>query len=262
MKEKINQINQSIDEKRNRLMEKAERYFASIIIPSNITLQQRDVTANSGKVPPIAYILYGIAGLSAVGLAIILYYTCILYTCNKELSATLDKQEKIGDEVVGDWLLLFDNSGLISLFLLGVAVASAIGGYKLSKRTNISKDKVSSYSQNVNIDSLKNEVSTKVLDSVKKITQEWEEFMELKQRELQSAISTSSIDDEEKESMLSKTNIYEIIDIRISEFLSMINSVSNPSDIKNQLDLYKSKLIFAIDSAAKRQISKYNLLCI
>lgn len=218
MKEKINQINQSIDEKRNRLMEKAERYFASIIIPSNSTLQQRDVTANSGNVPPIAYILYGIAGLSAVG---------ALATDSKVLC-------------------------------LGVAAASAFGGYKLSKRTT--NNTVSTQSSNINVSSLKNEVASKVLDSVKKLTQEWDEFMELKQREVQSAISSSSFSDSEKDSMSSKVFIYEVIDISISEFSSMMNRSSNMSEIKNSLTVYKENVISAINHAANEQILKYKLL--
>lgn len=218
MKEKINQINQSIDEKRNRLMEKAERYFASIIIPSNSALQQRDVTTNSGNVPPIAYILYGIAGLSAVG--------------------------------------AFTSDSKVLWF--GVAAASAFGGYKLSKRTT--SNTVSTQSSNINVSTFKNEVASKVLDAVKKITQEWDEFMELKQREVQSAISSSSFSDSEKDSMSSKVFIYEVIDISISEFSSMMNMSRNMSEIKNNLTVYKENVISAINHAANEQILKYKLL--
>lgn len=215
MKEKINQINHSIEEKRDRLKEKAERYFAAIIIPSNSTIQQREVTTNRGNIPPISYILYGIAGLSAVG--------------------TLASDSKV--------------------LCLGIAAASAYGGYKLSKSTT--SNKVSIQSSNINISSTKNEVTSKVLDAVKHITQEWDEFMEIKQREVQSAISSSSLSDSEKESMSSKVFIYEVIDISISEFASMINPISTESNLKTQLDLYKRKVLSAIDSAVMKQIAKY-----
>lgn len=218
MKEKINQINHSIDEKRNRLMEKAERYFASIIIPSNSALQQRDVTPNNGNVPPIAYILYGIAGLSAVG--------------------TLMSDSKV--------------------LCFGVAAASAFGGYKLSKRTT--SNTVSTQSSSINVSSLKNEVASKVLDAVKKITQEWDEFMALKQREIQGIITNSNLNDDEKDSLSSKVFIYEVIDISISEMTSMINKCADIVEIKQVLSIYKGKVKSAIDAAANKQTLKYNSL--
>lgn len=221
MKEKLNQVNQTIEEKRNRLKEKAERYFAAIQLPSNAMPKECDGGNKTRSVPPISYILYGIAGLSA-------------------------------------WGMICSHSKFLCL---GLTVASAFGGYKLSKRTDseVTSIPVQS-SSDINVESLKSEVVSKVLDSVKKITQEWEEFMELKQREVQSAISSSSLGDGEKDSMSSKIFIYEVVDISISEFSSMINSVSNQSDIKIQLDLYRSKFLSAIDAAAMRQMSIYNSL--
>lgn len=220
MKERINQINQSIDEKRNRLMEKAERYFASIIIPSNSAIQQRDVTANSGNVPPIAYILYGIAGLSAVGA--LASDSRVLWFC--------------------------------------VAAASAFVGYKLSKRAYSSENNVSINLMTVNIGSVKNDVTSKVLESIKKITQEWDDFMVLKQREIQGIITNSSLNNDEKDSLSSKVFIYEVIDISVSEMTSMINKCADVAEIKQALSIYKEKVKSAIDAAANKQISKYNSL--
>ena len=113
---------------------------------------------------------------------------------------------------------------------------------------------------NVNIGFIKNDVTSKVLDSVKKITHEWEEFMELKPKEVQSAISSSSLSDSEKDSMASKVFIYEVIDISISEFSSAMNASTNTTDIKNNLSAYKAKVISAIEQAANKQISKYESL--
>lgn len=220
MKEKINQINQSIEEKSSCLKEKAERYFTSITVPLDNSLQQRYIDNKSKSIPPISYILYGITGLSAIG-------------------------------------LLASNS---KCFFLCVAAASAFCGYKLSKRKPIHNGDISIHSQNSNLGSIKNEITSKVLESVKKITQEWEEFMELKQRELQSVISTSSIDDREKDTMLSKTYIYEVVDISMSEFSSMINKSANATEIGQKLSLYKEKVKSEVENAAHKQIIKYTSL--
>lgn len=217
MKEQIRYINQSIDEKRNRLKEKVERYFATI--PS-ISVPQMNQQKKGGKkqVPPISYLLYGVAGLSAIGV------------------------------IASD-----------SKFMcMGLAAISALGGYKLSQIGN-----ADTTLQTVAVDttgSLKNEVVSKVLDSVKKTTKEWEDFMELKQKEIQSVLATSSENEEIKDAMYSKIFIYEIIDISISEFSNLINTSNSISDIKQNLSLYKVKLLSAIDNAANKQIAKYNSL--
>jgi hypothetical protein len=220
MKEIINQINQSIEEKSNRLKEKTERYFAAINIPSSSNTQQSRNIKTNGSVPPISYVLYGIAGLSTVG--------------------ALASESKI--------------------MCLGVAVASAFGGYSISKKMGIKTTPVSRSSPNENIGFVKNEVISKVLDAVKKITEEWEEFMELKQREIQSVISTSSLNENEKDLLSSKVFIFEIIDISISEFSSMVNTSVSAIDIKQKLEVYKDKVVSAIDEAAAKQKDKYNSL--
>ena len=220
MKERISQINRSIEEKQNRLKEKAERYFASIVIPSDDTLRQGNSTSKNESAPPISYVLYGISALSAIG---------ALTSASKVLC-------------------------------LGVAAASAFGGYKLSKRVNLSGDKDAINTTNANVDSIKNEVTSKVIDSIKKITQEWDDFMELKQCEIQSTIANSNLNDNEKDILSSKVFIYEIIDISLSEASSMINKSVDAPEIKQKLLAYKEKVKSAIDNAAHKQISKYNSL--
>ena len=220
MKERIRQINQSIEEKQNRLKEKVERYFASIVIPSDDTLQQRNSTSKNKSAPPISYVLYGISALSAIG------------------AITSDSK----------------------VLCLGVAAASAFGGYKLSKHANLSEDKVAISTTNANVGSIKNEVTSKVVDSVKKITQEWEEFMELKQHEIQGAIANSNLNGNEKDTQSSRVCIYEVIDISLSELSSTINKSADATEIKQKLSAYKGKVKSAIDNAAHKQISKYNSL--
>lgn len=221
MKEKINQLNQSIAEKRDRLKEKAEQHFDSIKIPSGTSHlhPQQDGANKKGSTPPISYILYGVAGLSTIG-------------------------------------VMASDSRILCL---GVAITSAFCGYKLSK-SGSSMSSTPDTNSDLNISSLKNEIITKVLDSVKKTTNEWESFMELKQKEVQSIIASSSISESQKDELISKTYLYEVIDISISEFSSMVNSAVSVLDVKQYLTSYKSKLLTAIDSAANKQIGKYRSL--
>lgn len=217
MKGKINQINLSIEEKRDGLKEKVERYFTEITVPfSNERHLQRTRTKS---VPPISYILYGVAGVSAIG---------ALCTGSKVLC-------------------------------LGLAAASAFGGFKLSKSSADITSAVS-HKSNLSMGTLKNDIISKVLDAVRKTTNEWECFMELKQKEMQNVISLSSLTDNQKDEMLSKIFIYEVIDINVSDFSAMINSSVSTFEIKTQLDLYKTKLLSAINDVASKQISKYNSL--
>lgn len=220
MKEKIIQINQSIEEKRVRLKEKSERYFASITIPSDSMSSRHYSNTNRGQSkPPISSILYGVAGLSAI--------------------TAMVSDSKIP--------------------LLAIAAASAFGGYRLSKSgcSNFTK---STSSSSFNINSLKNEITSKVLDSVKNITEEWESFMDLKQKEIQNVIISSTLNDNQKDVLLSKIYLYEVIDISIADFTLKANSIVNISELKTLIDSYKFKLISAIDSVVIKQTSKYNAL--
>lgn len=218
MKEIIDQVNQSIAEKRDRLKEKAERYFDSIIIPSETSSFQtwQDRYSKNGTTPPISYILYGVSGLSAIG--------------------ALASDSKI--------------------LCLALAIASAFGGYKLSK-SGSKKTSTQPTKSTLNISSLKNDITSKVLDAVKKITNEWENFMELRQKEVQSAIASSFLSDSQKDELTSKTYVYEVIDISISEFSTLMNSAVSAEDVKQCFDSYKSKFFTAIDEAANKQMNKY-----
>lgn len=220
MKEKISQINLSIEEKRNRLKGKAERFFASITFSYSETPHHRNNTVKRRSIPPISYILYGISALSTLG------------------------------------VITSDSKALCC----GVAAASAFGGYKLSKHTESSGNQNLNDSASTNISTIKNEVISKVLESIKKITQEWEEFMEVKQREIQGVIENSTLNDSEKDSLYSKVFIYEVFDISISEISSMINKSADVATIKQTLSVCKENVKSAIDNAAHKQTSRYNSL--
>ena len=226
MKEKINQINRSIEETRDRLKEKVERYFLAITVPNGQLPQQSVQGSKDAKTPPISYMLYGVAGLSVI----------LMIASESSESSESSK-----------------------LLYLAAAAACAYGGYKLSRK-NKSNTSASTSSQVIDIDSLKNDVRTKVRESVTKTTKEWEQFMEMNQKEVQSAISSSTLNEAEKDSLLSKVYVYEVIGISLSDFLFMLNAAKDLSAIKQSIASYKAMLLDAIDKAAERQIGKYNSL--
>lgn len=232
MKEKINQINRSIEETRDRLKEKVERYFLAITVPNGQLPQQSVQRSKDAKTPPISYMLYGVAGLSFI-------LTIASIASEASEASEASKASK--------------------LLYLVAAAACAYGGYKLSHK-NKSNTSASSSSQVLDIDSLKNDVRTKVRESVTKTTKEWEQFMEMNQKEVQSAISSSSLNEAEKDSLLSKVYVYEVIGISLSDFLFMLNAAKDLSAIKQSIASYKAMLLDAIDKAAEKQIGKYNSL--
>lgn len=217
MKEKIEKVNQAIEEKRERLKEKVERGFATIVIPSHIPTSD-NTSSQTQSVPPISYILYGIAGLAAVG------------------------------------AFLSDSKILCA----GMAAISAYGGYRLS---NSNKSASVSQSPSTNINTIKNEIASKVLEILKNTIREWEEFMENKQKEVQQIISLSTNSSVQKDAMMSKVVLYEVIDISMSEFSNMIIGISSINELKSETEAYKLKLLKAVDEASTKQIEKYNSIC-
>ena len=216
MKEQINLINQSIEERRARLQEKAERKFADIVIPSTMSMPVSNEQAHGGM-PPISYILYGVSGLAAVG--------------------TIFSKAK--------------------LLFLGITAVCAYGGYRTSKLKNPINTQTN-HTTGSDINSIKTEVTTKVVDTVKSMVKDWEDFMELKQKEVRLAIEGSSYSTSQKDAMMSKVYVYEIIDISLSDFTNMIKDVNNADSLKSQVSDYKSKLIKAIGEAATKQTVKYS----
>lgn len=214
MDEKTQKIIMSIEEKRNRLKEKAERYFAAISVPSS---SQIEISSNQGsKTPPISYIAYGGAALSLIG--------------------------------------AFVSDTKWPLFLLTAVLAYA--GYRLGKMKRSSSPQSSVPS----LSNIKTDVTSKVIDSVKKITAEWEEFITLQKKEIQNVIAISSLSADEKESATSKTYLYEVIDIRVLDLSNLINSATTNSELKTALETCKSKLLFAIDKAITQQLDIYKSL--
>lgn len=212
MKTKIDNVNKAIANKRDALKKDTEKYFSEINVHQNTDV--RPSGNRETKKPPISYILYGIAGISAIG------------------------------AVVSD----------SKIICLGVAALSVFGGYRLSKLRNTKKIKVPT---NTNISTIKNDVAAKILETVRKVTQSWENFSESAQKDVQDAIMQSVLSNSMKEELSSKTFIYEVIDINISDFTALLNSADNIKEIEQGLFLYKQKLLSALDLAANKQIAKY-----
>ncbi|MDR0994916.1 MAG: hypothetical protein LBL81_01340 [Tannerella sp.] len=221
METKVKQINGEISGKGAWLKDKANTFFAGIYIPVS-----RQITpANTEKkgTPPISYILYGLAGLAVInGFAV---------------GATFGK-----------------------LCSFGVAAASAYGGHKLSKNTPQAA-KPNTVPTGISFPQLKNEVTAKVIDAVKKTSEAWENFMELKQKEIQGFIQDANdLSAAQKDALISKIYLYEIIDIRLVDFSSLANTANNAADLRTAVDAYKTKLFAAIDLAVNKQTAKYQSL--
>ena len=220
MKKKIERINQLIADKRNQLKSQAERSFEAVTFPTAPAVSRGNNAPSATKTPGLTYVLYVIAVIFV-----------IIALCTDD----------------ANWLF----------FIL--AALCAIGGFMFSK--NIATPRVvSAYSPNADINEIKTSTISKGIDYVKNITREWDDFMERMQKEMYAVIDTSSLSENRKDSLSSRIFSYEVIDINLSDLMSMINSATSVSEIKQRLDNYKSKLVNAIDEAANKQMNKYNSL--
>jgi len=189
MKEKVKNINLLISEKRDGLKQKADVYFSSIIgaiRPTNLAVQ-----TEKKSIPPISYILYGVAAFSALG-------------------------------------TVFSESKLLCS---GLGLACAFAGYRLAQNAE-SSSRQSELSAEDSLNNLKTDVPSMVLNSIKKITNEWDGFMTLEQKEIQSLINDTPMDEDKRDTLITKVFMYEVIDISIAEFSSAIQSAQTQDDIK------------------------------
>ena len=223
MKEIIETINRSITEKCNQLKNEVNMGFSSIVLPNVLPITPK-ASSSKSTTPPISYILYGVAGLSAIG------------------AFTASDDGSIGPKLLG----------------LGFAALCAIGGYRFSKPT--AKEEVVTGTPIINLDSFKNDVSSKVISIVKNVSGEWDDFMQANKNQLQQAINNSALDTTTKDEMMNKVFIHEVFDIRLVDFNKQINLVNTIADLKTTIESFKTKLLTAIDNTAREQIDKYNLL--
>ncbi|MDO4462234.1 MAG: hypothetical protein Q4C30_07045 [Bacteroidia bacterium] len=210
MKDKIIQINNAIEAKRSQLKNDVETKFKTININNNKENQQTTIVPHKSKTPPISYILYGVAGLSALSLS----FTGTVF-----------------------------------------AAASAFCGYKLSQNKKTSSQTPSS--TNIDVSSAKTYTSTKILEIVKSITNDWDNYMEARQKDVQNFITISPMPDSEKDTLMSKVFVYEIIDIKISELSNALNSASRIEELQSIISNFQNRLLLAIDKACNQQIERY-----
>ena len=220
MKKNIERINQLVADKRNKLKSQASRSFEAITFPTAPVVSRGNTVPSATKTPGLTYVLYSVAVIFV-----------IIALCTDD----------------ANWLF----------FIL--ASLCAIGGFMFSKRVATPRV-VSASSPHVDINDIKTSTISKGIDSVKNITREWDDFMDRMQKEMYAVIDSSSLSESQKDSLSSRIFSYEVIDINLSDLMSMINSATSVSEIKQRLDNYKSKLMNAIDEAANKQMNKYNSL--
>ena len=217
MEEKIKKINEDILKEKNRLKDKAELCFSAISLPST---SHAITTNNKNQKPPITNILYGVAGLLAVG-------------------------------------GLFSDGTASRLLCFGAAAASAYGGWKIGQNTSATS---SSPNPTIDFNSLKGDVTSKVIEIVKKLKSDWDTFMDGQQKSIQLSIQNSTLDEDVKDAMISKICVYVVLDISLSDFNNQMRNVSTVTMMRSVIDTFKEKVTAAIESASSKQIEKYNSL--
>lgn len=216
----IKQINQSIDSERNRLKGTATRDFDAII--STMPLESRSVTTNNTKM------------VKTPGLTYILYLLAVVF------------------------VILMISDGFKLLFGI-LAFGCAYGGYMFAKNNRQSTKGTTSPIYE-DLSSIKNKIISKGINAVKKITNEWDVFMEAKQKEVHAFIDASPLNEGQKYDLSSKIFSYEVIDINLSDLMSMINSATSIPEARQKVESFKSKFLLAIDEVANNQELKYDSL--
>ena len=83
----------------------------------------------------------------------------------------------------------------------------------------------------------------------------------MQQKELQNAILNSDYSDQEKDDMLSKVFVYEVIDVSMSEINKTISAATDTYSLNRQIQLMKTLVINAIDLSLNQQVNKYQSVC-
>jgi hypothetical protein len=219
MKNQVEAIIQAIRSEQTALNEQAARRFE--VISANVRGASSLPSKEPKGAPPISYILYGVAGLSAIG--------------------TLSSESSTSRALCGC-----------------LTVASAYFGYKSSTGAGHSTPIPA---EQPHISQVKSEVTDKVNDAVKRLSDDWRRFMEKQQNDLQQAIQASSLSTDEKDEKLSKIFVYEVMDISLLELSKLIGNAQDANSVKQQLSLCQSKVTQAIAQAVEKQIEKYQSVC-
>jgi len=224
MKQKIENIISRISQKSEDLVEDTKRSFSKIQIPSE-GKNTKSTQAQDRSMPPISKILYCAGAASLIP--------------------------------------LFSTDGTPSKLLWGtVALACAYGGYKLNHKSSDSNNHDFSTDTEQSFDTIKSVVCDKVFSVVKNEKEEWDKFMEGIKKEVQDAIATSNLTEDQKDQKLSKTFAYEIIQFSLSEFTTKVNNLSNNdySALKSEKEKCLRDFIKQIEETANKQALSYKQL--
>ena len=224
MKNIISNINSEIERKRDQLKNIVSHSFSEIVIVE----KSQPVTSTQiarTQTPPISYMLYGTGGLSAIG---------ALSMMGSEGSD--DSQSRIG-------------------LLCALSAISIFGGFFFSRKSGNKSTTVRPSVNNFN--QTENKVKEKVGEIVKKTSQDFDDFLEQEKNQLQKAINDTQCNDSIKNQMRSKIAIHEILDIKTIDFMKLANASQNATQLQDAVDIYKRKMLQAIDDACKKQMSTY-----
>lgn len=238
MQNKINQIIKSIETEASQLKRKIETDFSAISNFSSIKSNTTQVGEEEGllRLPKILYTASALLGGGAL--------------LSKFVS--LQKQKEQDYDFGKD-------SRFLPIGLTIASLSSAVGGFLTSRHIQAKRSSSSSFA-NIDFTALKNDITSESIAAVKSITNEWEEFMETNQQKMLSSINSSTLSQNQKDELSSKIFTYEVIDVNLSELMTLINTASSISEIVKNLDLFRSKLISATKNAAEKQIEKYKSL--
>lgn len=240
MKEKIDLVNQSIGEKKEQLKKKADDDFGKMALCIDDLNIKEECSVSDIRTPWVPKTLFIGSVLSAGGAVI----SKLISLNKRNKTQNVNKVDKL------------DNLFKILTFT-GITLAGS--GFVCS-RLNKSKSLSPALAELPDLMSIKNEVVSKGIASVKKITGEWDKFMENNQKEIFKAIDSSHLNERKKDELSSKIFSYEVIDINLSDLMSMINKTCSLPEINENLEEFKEKLISAIETASHKQIAKYNSL--
>lgn len=257
MEDIIAQINKSIESKCSSLKKKANDDFELISDLTSTRVRSGAQKAKGGSSLNIPKILYKSSGVLLSGSIVTKLVDCTrkdnTYCQSNEL--TKYDSDSISEDSLGS--ILSKVSG--GMFL--ASLCSAAVGYILSKVISHDSSKTPSH-ESLNIENIKNEVISKGIASVKYITNDWDDFMEKNQKELFKDIDSSSLSENEKDNLTSKIFSFEVVDINLSDLMSLINSAATLTDIVKGINDFKSMFIASIENTVNKQIAKYNSLII
>jgi len=234
MKEKIEQIIQSIVKKQNALKDNAREQIEAI--PINQTKNEAPQPATHST-PPISYILYGIAALA---------FIFMICTGGASEAASGGESGNVG----------------LKIFWGVICALCAFGGYYISNKRATSSP--SSSTPIISLSEKKSYMIKRISSCTKMTADSWDTFMTGRKNDIQKVLQEGGLSREQLDDVLPKTYMTEIINFSVLDVMSRINNVAdNASGINTLIEIKedcKKKLCAKIDEAANKQIATYKLI--